>query len=668
MRILRSTCIGLFVFFTSVGPSAFGQPAPRDAFIAAMDKNVPGWLEEFIVPGAALAIIDDGQVILQKGYGVADVEKGIPVTERTGFNIASISKTVSAWGVMRLVEQGTLDLDAPAEQYLKRWHLPKSEFDVNGVSIRRLLSHTAGLSLHGYPGWSPTDTLPTIEESLSGKTNGAGAVELVMEPGTRWQYSGGGYTLLQLIIEEVTGMSFADYMQKNVLDPLGMTNSSFTIDGRILEASSLEHNSYGKEIPFELFTEQAAAGLHTTIEDLTRFALASLQVNGSNPVLKSNTIDRMRQPAPNSNGFYGLGYSLRGLPGVGTELFGHGGSNAGWQCTVQLNADTRSGCIVVTNGATGRAVYDQVFAEWAEWKWKVDASRMRRRPIVPLLVRTYQAEGAEAAVTAYLEVKKEQPDAYYFSEEDINLFAYELMWDKKLDDALTIFQLNIDEHPYSFNPYDSYAEALLAKGDTAGSIANYRRSIELGPRNDNGRRMLEKLGVIVPPYVEPVSMLEPPVGWETEIITFPINFAPTIDLQGYEEIAFAPGWRDSTSQNLWSLVYVWSVAPNGDLSTEELARYLELYYDGLGDVARRADQGAEKTRCTLTNTSDGMTGELRLFDGFVHQKMMVLNVTIRQEQCAALNTHLIRFHISPKAPKDPVRTLLESVELKVPCK
>jgi len=665
MNVIHSTRIALFLPLCLWGLCAFGQsdPARNATLVSAMDKKVPLWLEEFIVPGAGLAIIEDGQVILQKGYGLADVEQAIPVSERSGFNIASISKSVSAWGVMRLVEQGQLDLDAPAERYLTRWHLPASEFDVNGVTIRRLLSHTAGLSLHGYPGWSPADTLPTIEESLSGRTNGAGAVELVMEPGTRYQYSGGGYTLLQLIIEEVTGMSFAAYMQQHVLDPLGMTNSSFTIDDRILKASSLEHNSYGKVIDFELFTAQAAAGLHTTIEDLTRFALASLQV-APNPVLKSSTIDRMREPAPHTDGFYGLGYSIRGLPGIETKLFGHGGSNDGWQCTLQLNADTRDGFLMITNGATGYAVYDQAYSDWAEWNWEVDMARMRRKPIIPLLVRSYQAKGVKAAVEAYEAVKKDQPDAYTFNDGDINLFGYELLWANKLDDAIEIFRLNIAEHPYSGNPRDSYAEALLAKGDTAGSIANYQKSLELDPRNDNGRMMLAKLGIEVPPYVEPTSILEAPAGWGTEIIPFPMHFAPAIDLQGYEELAFAPGWQDSTSANLWSIAYVWSIEPKGDLTTEQLARYLELYYDGLGDVEQHADRGARRTRCTLTSTADGMVGEIHLFDSFVHRKMMVLNITVTQAHCIATDKQLIRFHISPKGPKDPIWKLLDTVKVK----
>ncbi|MFZ1330772.1 MAG: serine hydrolase [Flavobacteriales bacterium] len=642
--------------------------ASNAQFIAELDKKVPAYLEEFIVPGAAIAIIQNGKVILQKGYGIANVEKQLKVTDRTGFNIASISKTISAWGVMKLVEQGKLELDAPADTYLTRWHLPGSEFDANGVTIRRLLSHTAGLSLHGYPGWATTDTLPTIEESLSGKTNGAGEVKLIMEPGTRWKYSGGGYTMLQLIIEGVTGKSFAAYMRSAILDPLGMTNSGFDINETIMNASSLEHNSYGEVIPFELFTAQAAAGFHTTIEDLAKFALASLKVTGKqSSVLQASTIDSMMTAAPASDGRYGLGYSIEEIGGSKTVLVGHGGANDGWHSILQLDPRTRDGFIMITNGETGHAVYMQACADWLQWNYGINEERMRRKPIIPLMVRKYKEGGIDATVSAYQEAKATAPKAYNFNEADVNLFAYQLMWDDKLDDALAIFKLNVEENPYAFNPFDSYGEALLVKGDTAGAIKNYTRSMDLNPLNDNGRAVLEKLGVHVPPYVEPISILDAPDGWASEIIPFPINFAPTIDLKGFEELSFAPNWRDSTSQNLWTLMYVWYVEPSGDLTDEQLAHYLEAYYDGLMDVEYATDHGAEKTRCTIKNTPEGKRAEIRVFDNFVKKKMMLLNMKIEQGHCAETDKQLIQFRISPKRFDDQIWDKFDAVRVKVKC-
>ncbi|NNF22528.1 MAG: beta-lactamase family protein, partial [Saprospiraceae bacterium] len=119
------------------------------SFLNETNNKIPRLLHDFTVPGAAIAIIDDGEIVLQRGFGFSDIQKNARVDIKTGFNIGSISKTIAAWGVMKLVEEGEIGLDAPAEKYLSRWHLPVSEFNSDEVTIRRLLSHTAGLSLHG---------------------------------------------------------------------------------------------------------------------------------------------------------------------------------------------------------------------------------------------------------------------------------------------------------------------------------------------------------------------------------------------------------------------------------------------------------------------------------------------------------------------------------------
>ena len=183
-----------------------------DELTKQLNKKIPKLLNKYGVTGTAVALIHNGKVMWTEGYGFADKEKGIKVTPNTVFQAASISKAVTAWGIMKLVEEGRLDLDTPVENYLTRWHIPPSEYDENGVTARRLLSHTAGLSLHGFPGFDPEVSLPTLEESLSGKNSSGVEVRLIKEPGKEMDYSGGGYTLLSLIVEEVTGELFEEYM------------------------------------------------------------------------------------------------------------------------------------------------------------------------------------------------------------------------------------------------------------------------------------------------------------------------------------------------------------------------------------------------------------------------------------------------------------------------
>lgn len=346
----------------------------RDADVSELvdrlDADVPGYLEQFTVPGAAVAVIRNGEIAVSKGYGFADVENRVAVTPATGFNVGSISKTVAAWGVMTLVEQGELELDAPVSRYLTRWQLPESEFDEDGVTIRRLLSHTAGLSLHGYPGFGPDDALPTMEESLSGATNGSGGVELVMEPGTQWRYSGGGYTLAQLIVEEVTGRSFADYLREAVLRPLGMADSDFHLSEELMAKSSLAYDERGVPTPNPRFTAQAAAGLHTTVEDLATFAAAALTADdGRMPgrdVLSAETVDLMLSPAPASDGSYGLGYAVS-LTSLGYQGRGHGGSNRGWQAYFKIVPETGDGIVVLTNASRGSGLHQALVRAWDGW-------------------------------------------------------------------------------------------------------------------------------------------------------------------------------------------------------------------------------------------------------------------------------------------------------------
>ena len=475
-----------------------------------IDNRIPQLLNDFSVPGAAIAIIDDGEIVLQKGFGFADLEKEEKVTTQTGFNIASISKTVAAWGIMKLVQEGKVDLDVPASTYLTRWHFPESTFNSNEVTLRRLLSHTAGLSLHGYPGWTPNDALPTIEESLKGKTNGAGRVEIIAKPGTKYQYSGGGYTILQLIVEEVTGQKFEDYMQEQILDPLGMTHSSFNIDNKIMAASASEYDNFGEKTDFELFTAQAAAGLHTTLEDFTRFAFANLYQHNSpqkdKPVLSAEIVQQMMKPAPATNGGYGLGYEIRtgnALKG----LKGHTGGNTGWQSMFMIDPVTHDGFIVFTNGGAGYHIINAVLCEWGTWNTGVTLWEgcSMQPSIANKLKQIIDEKGIEDIAATYATIKKEQPGKYNFAENQLNNLGYFYLGRKELEKAIAIFKINVDAFPDAYNVYDSYGEALLSQGDREEAIEYYTKSVELNPGNGNGVDVLKGLGISTDDLIERLS-------------------------------------------------------------------------------------------------------------------------------------------------------------------
>jgi len=307
---------------------------------------------------------------------------GYPSSSQVFANSGSISKCVGAWGLMKLVEQGKLALDAPV--VTKRWQLPAAEFDARGVTLRRLLSHTAGLSLHGYPGFWPGAELPTLERSLSGDTNGAGDVRLEAEPGSRWKYSGGGYTLAQLLLEETSGRSFAEFLRAEVLRPLGMESSAYSWDEPLLARSATPYAHGGKPLPRggPLFPELAAAGLQTTVADMARFARASLprfreSGDATNPVLKPETIELMQTAVPPGKD-YGLGYQIEEREGV--RVVGHGGSNDGWIAYLRVAPETGDGLVLLTNSSAGNSVVAPLETAWAKRVLKERSGPVRAAP------------------------------------------------------------------------------------------------------------------------------------------------------------------------------------------------------------------------------------------------------------------------------------------------
>jgi CubicO group peptidase (beta-lactamase class C family) len=316
-------------------------------------------------PGLAVALVHHGQVAWARGYGLADRATRESVTASTRFQAASLSKPVTAWGVLRLVEQGRIGLDEPVVGRLRRWHPPPSPFDPEGITVRRLLSHTAGLSVHGYAGQGPEEPPPPIAASLSGEAGGSFPVELLQAPGRGWLYSGGGYSVLQLLVEELTGRPFAAFMRREVLVPLGMTASSFR--WRRTAATARPHDRRGAGGPDFTFAEQAAAGLVTTAPDLARFVAAALPGPKGEPlgrgVLRPAGVELALSPAPGTDGRWGLGYGLGLLPG-GDLLAYHEGANRGWRAGLALLPGRRAGIVVLANGDGGDDAIDAVVQRW----------------------------------------------------------------------------------------------------------------------------------------------------------------------------------------------------------------------------------------------------------------------------------------------------------------
>lgn len=321
----------------------------------------------------AFVLIEDGNV-----YDEYYVSVGESVDRDTLFQVASLSKWISAWGAMTLVEAGKLDLDAPVSAYLTRWTLPESEFDNNGVTVRRLLSHTAGLTDGlGYAGFGPGEPVQSLEDSLTRPADASpgadGAVRVGIEPGTAFEYSGGGYTLLQLLVEEVSGQSFNDFMKAHVLGPLGMTRSAYVLDEAGAPNVAAFYGVDGSPAVHYRFTSLAATSLYTSAADLTRFIQAHLPGPNAEPagrgVLRPMTLEEMRRPHASQMGapIWGLGTMLYAGNNAGDFVFGHDGNNEpAINTAARLDGETGDGIVILETG--NKLLATTLAGEWVFWR------------------------------------------------------------------------------------------------------------------------------------------------------------------------------------------------------------------------------------------------------------------------------------------------------------
>jgi CubicO group peptidase (beta-lactamase class C family) len=303
---------------------------------------------------------------------------GRAVDQDTLFQVASLSKWVTAWGVMTLVESGRIDLDVPVSRYLTRWALPPSAFNNDDVTVRRLLSHTAGfVDGLGYAGFAPGTEIQSLEASLTRAADASpgkdGAVRVGTAPGSEWIYSGGGYTLLQLIIEEVSGEPFNAYMKRVVFMPLGMSRSTFELSEDQDENVAEVFNTDGSPATLFQFTAKAATALYTSAGDLSRFVQAHLSGPSGEPlgrgVLRPETLAEMRRPHAFQLGaeIWGLGTILYAPNNSGGFIIGHDGSNEpAINTAARLDPASGDGIILLETGNDLLAT--QIAGDWVFWR------------------------------------------------------------------------------------------------------------------------------------------------------------------------------------------------------------------------------------------------------------------------------------------------------------
>jgi CubicO group peptidase (beta-lactamase class C family) len=312
-------------------------------------------MERFRIPAVSVAVVAGGTVEWARGWGVRDARTGEPVTSRTLFQAGSISKPIAAMCAIRLVAEGRLGLEALIDELLVSWQLPANLGWQPRLTVRQLLSHTAGLTVHGFPGYPRDARAPSLVDVLEGKGN-TPAVRVSTIPGLQFSYSGGGYCLLQQLLVDLSRKPFPELARELVLDPLGMRDSTYEqpLPEHLWSQAASGHRQGGKAVSggWHVYPEMAAAGLWTTPTDLARFLIAVQEAKAGAPgaFLPRELADEVLRPqAPNAS--FGLGLLL---DGEGRSLlFGHGGDDQGFIAWMGAYAELGLGAVVMTNSDNG---------------------------------------------------------------------------------------------------------------------------------------------------------------------------------------------------------------------------------------------------------------------------------------------------------------------------
>ena len=397
---LVNRCLALLGLFSTIaliiqtiplsGTAAERVASPSVHDIQQSLRFVPDRMAHYHIPGLSLACIHNGTVEWTQTFGVARVGSE-PVTRETLFQAGSISKSLTAVAVLRLADQGKLNLDTDVSEYLKTWKLPTNKFtEQKKVTLRELLSHTAGATVHGFEGYSAGQTVPTLIQVLNGeKPANSAPVTIDFVPGTNFRYAGGGYVIVQQILADMIGEPFPELMQELVLQPFHMVHSTFQqpIPEKLGSLAATPYNKDGNAIEGgpHTYPEMAAAGLWTTASDLALFALGIQDALAGKPsaILSTATAQELLQPIRQA---YALGLLISG--DGANRYFWHPGVDAGFVAFF-FAFEKGDGVVLMTNGQNSKTLMlEVIYALAKEYGWTefpTDESRFSNPWIMGLI-------------------------------------------------------------------------------------------------------------------------------------------------------------------------------------------------------------------------------------------------------------------------------------------
>lgn len=436
--------------------------------------------------GSAL-VAENGKVIFKKGYGQANIEWDILNKPDTKFRLGSISKQFTALLIVKLAEEGKIKLDKPITAYLPNY--PKATGDK--VTIHNLLTHTSGIP--NYTSFSnfgkDLSRNPFTPEEFVKKFEN---LPLEFTPGEKFSYSNSGYFLLGYIIEKVSGKSYEQFLQETILKPLKMTNTGYDHSAIILKNRAAGYEKQNKKTinaPYlDMSIPYAAGSLYSTVEDLYLWDQALY----TNQLLSEKSMESLFKPYIKAwDDYYGYGWFIHetnnGDKGK-LKVIEHGGSINGFNTIISRVPADRNLVVLLNN--TGETVLGEMNNAIRAILYNQPFNQPKKSIALELL-DVLSEKGPGAGIETYKKLKKDS--AYGFKEGDINNAGYQLLQTGKKKEAIEIFKINVEAFPKSGNAYDSLGEAYLKDGNTKLAIVNYKKSIELDPTNENGKKILAEI-------------------------------------------------------------------------------------------------------------------------------------------------------------------------------
>lgn len=355
MSLLKQTIliIAQLIALTSL----YGQSAIEQSKFESLSDEIKKIVKDTKAIGVSIALIDNYEIVWAKGFGITKINTRDSVTTETLFQVASITKPITAMTVMKKVQDNSISMTGDIDKQLISWHIPDNNFSKkNPITVKNLLSHTAGVSNSQFLGYHPNDRLPTVVQALNAEAPAQNEkVKIVSKPGSVFSYSNCGYWILALLLEDIEKKEFKKIIKEEVLTPLEMTNSTFDthLPNEQFKSIAFGHLSKNKVIEqkYYIYEPTSAGGLWSTPRDIANFLIemqASLK-GQSNKIINENNSNLMVTTVQK---YYGLGFS-REVRGTGVKFFGHDGHNMGYISSMLGSMEKGFGVVILTNSENG---------------------------------------------------------------------------------------------------------------------------------------------------------------------------------------------------------------------------------------------------------------------------------------------------------------------------